>query len=77
AGLTPGTQGLDFCRVSLEVYSNTPAPEFWKTIWAEEFNSFLRQRLGRFLLNNEPTSVVIKDLNDKINQLNKKYKLVK
>lgn len=61
----------------LEVYSNTPAPEFWKTIWAEEFNSFLRQRLGRFLLNNEPTSVVIKDLNDKINQLNKKYKLVK
>lgn len=67
----------DDYQALLKVYANTPAPEFWKTIWAEEFNSFLRQRLGQFLLNDEPSANVIKDMNEKINQLNKKYKLVK
>lgn len=67
----------DDYQALLKVYANTPAPEFWKTIWAEEFNSFLRQRLGQFLLNDEPSAQVIKDMNEKIAQLNKKYKLVK
>ena len=67
----------DDYQALLKVYANTPAPDFWKTIWAEEFNSFLRQRLGQFLLNNEPSANVIKDMNEKINQLNKKYKMTK
>ena len=61
----------------MKVYVNSPYPDCWKMIWAEDFNTFLRERLGRFLLNNEPTADVVKEMNDKIHQLNKKYKLVK
>ncbi|TDM08152.1 MAG: hypothetical protein C4K60_01215 [Ideonella sp. MAG2] len=61
----------------LKVYANSPHPDVWKMVWAEEFNSYLRARLGRFLLKNEPVEAVIADMNDKINQLNKKHKLVK
>lgn len=59
----------------LKVYANAPHPDTWKVIWAEEYNSFLRQRLGQFLRNDESVEQTIKDINDQITSLNKKYKL--
>ena len=71
-------QGLasdeDYDRL-LTLYANAPHPHMWKVVWAEEYNAFLRQRLGRFLINDEPVEKVIADLNAEIEKLNKKHGL--
>ncbi|MDE2455917.1 MAG: extracellular solute-binding protein [Burkholderiales bacterium] len=61
----------------LDLYAQSLQPEVWKTVWAEEFNAFLRQRLGEFLLKNQPVADVIGAMNNKINELNRKYKMAK
>ena len=57
----------------LTLYANAPHPHIWKVVWAEEYNSFLRQRLGRFLIKDEPVEDVVSDLNSKIAELNKDH----
>lgn len=59
----------------LMLYSNAPHPEVWKKVWAEEYNSFLRERLGKFLIEDQEVDVVIADLNAKIDELNTKFGL--
>ena len=59
----------------LKVYSNAPHPDTWKTIYAEEYNTYLRNRLGQFLRNDEAVDKVIGEINAQIALLNKKYKL--
>lgn len=62
----------DYARL-LEVYANAPHPEVWKRVWAEEYNSILRERLGRFLLQDEPVETVIADLTAAIDGFVAKY----
>ena len=64
----------DYDRL-LTLYANAPHPHMWKVVWAEEYNSYLRQRLGRFLINDEPVDAVIADLNEKISDLNRRHGL--
>ena len=59
----------------LAVYSEAPHPDTWKTIYAEEYNTYLRNRLGQFLRNDESVEKVIGEINAQIASLNKKYKL--
>jgi len=60
----------------LEVYKQTPSPtDLWMTVFAEEFNSWIKKRLPTFLLNDEPVETVIKDITDQILSFNKKYKI--
>ena len=59
----------------LAVYSKAPHPDTWKTIYAEEYNTYLRNRLGQFLRNDESVEKVIGEINAQIASLNKKYKL--
>ena len=64
----------DYDRL-LTLYANAPHPPMWKVVWAEEYNSFLRQRLGRFLIRDEPVEAVIADFNARIKRLNARYRL--
>ena len=64
----------DYDRL-LTLYANAPHPHMWKVVWAEEYNSYLRQRLGRFLIKDESVETVISDLGKKISDLNRKHKL--
>jgi ABC-type glycerol-3-phosphate transport system substrate-binding protein len=60
----------------LELYAATPYPKgLWNVVWAEEFNAWLKEKLFAFLQQDLATSDVITEANDKITQLNKKYKL--
>jgi ABC-type glycerol-3-phosphate transport system substrate-binding protein len=60
----------------LELYAATPYPKgLWNVVWAEEFNAWLKEKLFAFLQQDLATTDVITKANDKITQLNKKYKL--
>jgi hypothetical protein len=59
----------------LAVYAKAPHPDTWKTVYAEEYNTYLRNRLGQFLRNDEAVEKVIGDINAQLASLNKKYKL--
>ncbi len=61
----------------LALYNAAPYPPVWKMVWAEEYNSFLRLRLGQFLSNDENVEDFIAELNAEIDKLNKKYKVYK
>jgi len=58
----------------LEVYKNTPYPDgVWKVVWSEVINSYLRERLSEFILEDHKISDVITDINKKIVELNDEY----
>ncbi|MCP4384070.1 MAG: carbohydrate ABC transporter substrate-binding protein [Hyphomicrobiales bacterium] len=58
----------------LEVYAATPYPKgVWSVVWAEEFNSWLREYLQNYLLDDGDIVETIEEINDKIADLNKKY----
>lgn len=60
----------------LELYAATPYPRgLWNVVWAEEFNAWLKEKLFAFLQQDLATADVITEANDKITQLNKKYKI--
>ena len=59
----------------LAVYAKAPHPDTWKTVYAEEYNTYLRNRHGQFLRNDEAVEKVIGDINAQLASLNKKYKL--
>lgn len=61
----------------LALYKAAPYPPVWKMVWAEEYNSFLRLRLGQFLANDEDVNDFIDEMNEKIDRLNKRYKIYK
>jgi len=61
----------------LEVYRRTPSPtDVWMTVYAEEFNSWLKKRLPNFLLNDDSVETVVQEIADQINAMNKKYKIL-
>ncbi|MBV9246168.1 MAG: hypothetical protein JO366_15290 [Methylobacteriaceae bacterium] len=60
----------------LEVYQHTPYPKgIFNVVWAEEYNSWMKEKLFAFFLKDLAVADVINETNEKINQLNKKYKL--
>ena len=61
---------------ALEIYAKTPYPKgIWNVAWSEEYNTWLKEKMFAFLQHDLATKDVIKDSNDKIDQLNKKYKI--
>ncbi len=61
-------------RVVLDLYKATPFPSaIWKVAWSEEYNSWLKESLANFLLQNGDIESFIKSSNDKITALNEKY----
>ena len=65
----------DYDRV-LEVYSKTPFPKgIWNVVWSEEFNFWLREKLFAFLQQDLEAEAVINEANEKIVELNKRYKI--
>ncbi len=61
-------------QVVLDVYANTPYPRgIWNVVWAEEFNSWLKETLPNFLLQDGSIEEVIDGAVGKINDLNDKY----
>ena len=61
---------------ALEIYAKTPYPKgIWNVAWSEEYNTWLKEKMFAFLQHDLATKDVIKDSNDKIEQLNKKYKI--
>ncbi len=65
----------DYDRV-LEVYSKTPYPKgIWNVVWSEEFNFWLREKLFAFLQQDLEAEAVINEANEKIIELNKRYKI--
>ncbi|MCB8876792.1 ABC transporter substrate-binding protein [Acidisoma silvae] len=64
----------DDYAVLLDVYKKTPFPTgIWRVVWSEEFNSYLRDTLSKFLLNDGDIADTIKAMNDQISSLNDKY----
>jgi hypothetical protein len=62
--------------VVLAVYKATPFPTgIWRVVWSEEFNSYLRDVLSKFLLNDGDIVKTITAMNDQIASLNDKYGL--
>lgn len=65
----------DYDRV-LEVYAKTPYPKgIWNVVWSEEFNFWLREKLFAFLQQDLDAESVINEANEKIVELNKRYKI--
>jgi multiple sugar transport system substrate-binding protein len=65
----------DYDRV-LEVYAKTPYPKgIWNVVWSEEFNFWLREKLFAFLQQDLDAESVINEANEKIVDLNKRYKI--
>ena len=61
---------------ALEVYAKTPFPKgIWSVVWAEEFNTWLKEKMFAFLQQDLAVDDTINAANDKITQLNKKYKI--
>ncbi len=61
-------------QVVLDVYANTPYPKgIWNVVWAEELNSWLKDTLPNFLLQDGAIEDVINGTISKINDLNDKY----
>jgi ABC-type glycerol-3-phosphate transport system substrate-binding protein len=60
----------------LKIYQTANYPKgVWNVVWAEEFNGWLKEKLSAFLLEEHAAGDVVKDINDKIEQLNQKYKI--
>lgn len=60
----------------MDIYKSAPYPKgAWNVVWAEEFNGWLKDKLLAFLQNDLNSADVVKDINDKIEQLNHKYKI--
>lgn len=58
----------------LEVYAATPYPKgIWNVVWSEEFNSWLRDELQEFLLNDGDIGAMLTAINEQIDELNSKY----
>jgi multiple sugar transport system substrate-binding protein len=58
----------------LEVYAATPYPKgIWSVLWAEEFNSWLKETLQNFLLDDGDIVETIEEINQQIADLNDKY----
>jgi multiple sugar transport system substrate-binding protein len=63
-------------QVVLDVYSATPYPKgVWSVVWAPEFNSWLKEGLEVFVLEDQDVGEAIEEINEKIADLNKKYGL--
>ena len=63
-------------QVLLDVYKATPFPNgVWKVVWADEFNSYLKDALSDFLLKDSDVAGTITGMIQKINDLNDKYGL--
>ncbi|MEM7025510.1 MAG: extracellular solute-binding protein [Pseudomonadota bacterium] len=61
-------------EVVLEVYANTPYPKgIWSVVWAEEFNSWLKETLQNYLLDDGDIVETIEAINEEIDSLNSKY----
>jgi hypothetical protein len=61
-------------EVVLDVYKATPFPTgIWRVVWSEEFNSYLRDVLSKFLLNDGDIAQTITAMNNQISSLNDKY----
>lgn len=61
-------------KVVLDVYKATPYPSgIWKVVWSEEYNSWLKDTLSNFLLQDGDIDSFINASNDKIKELNEKY----
>jgi len=60
----------------LKIYQTANYPKgVWNVVWAEEFNGWLKEKLSSFLLNDEASADVVNETNDKITELNQKYKI--
>ena len=60
----------------LEVYAATPYPKgVWSVVWAEEFNSWLKETLQEYLQDDGDIVETIEAINEEIVDLNKKYGL--
>ncbi len=60
----------------LEVYAATPYPKgIWSVVWAEEFNSWLKETLQEFLQDDADIIETIEAINEQIAGLNEKYGL--
>ena len=60
----------------LQVYANTPYPKgIWSVVWAEEFNSWLKETLQDFLQDDGDIVETIEAINEEIASLNQKYGL--
>ena len=58
----------------LEVYAATPYPKgIWNVVWSEELNSWMRDELQEFLLNDGDIGEMLTAINEKIDELNSKY----
>jgi multiple sugar transport system substrate-binding protein len=58
----------------LKIYENTPYPKgIWNVVWAEELNSWLKENLQNFLLQDGDIVAMIDGTNAKITELNEKY----
>jgi ABC-type glycerol-3-phosphate transport system substrate-binding protein len=61
-------------KVVLDIYEATPFPSgVWKVVWAPEYNSWLKDTLSSFLLQNGDIESLIRASNKKITELNDKY----
>ncbi|MBV9244384.1 MAG: carbohydrate ABC transporter substrate-binding protein [Methylobacteriaceae bacterium] len=60
----------------LKIYQTANYPKgVWNVVWAEEFNGWLKEKLSAFLLQDLAVEDTVKETNDKIDQLNQKYKI--
>lgn len=60
----------------LGVYAATPYPKgIWSVVWAEEFNSWLKETLQEYLQDDGDIVETIEAINEEIVDLNKKYGL--
>ena len=61
-------------ETALEIYANTPYPKgVWNVVWAPEFNSWIKETLQKFLMEDKPVDETINAIGDKINELNSLY----
>jgi multiple sugar transport system substrate-binding protein len=66
----------DDYKAVLNVYKAAPYPSgIWKVVWSEEYNSWLKETLGNFLLQDGDIVDTINASNCKIKELNEKYGL--
>lgn len=58
----------------LEVYAAAPYPKgIWNVVWSEEFNSWMKEELPQFLLDDGDVEELIGEMNAKIEELNEEY----
>jgi ABC-type glycerol-3-phosphate transport system substrate-binding protein len=62
----------------LEVYRHADYPKgIFNVVWSEEYNAWVKEKLSTFLLNDLDIASTIKEMNDKMESLNAKYKINK